>query len=92
MILHTMNRHYYLKVIQKLQANDITFKVVHISDTKFNVFFGDPSCIEVASTFVDKPLNELSDQEDFILGVLLGYDIKEQCKRYTERTALKEVS
>lgn len=92
MILHTMHRRHFLKVVQKLNANSITYKIVHLSEAKFNVFFGDENCIEVASSFVDKPLNELSDKEDFILGVLLGYDIKEQCKRYIERSEQKEVA
>lgn len=34
---------------------------------------------------VTRPLNELSPEEDFILGALLGYDIRRQCERYCQR-------
>ena len=33
-------------------------------------------------TFVDKPLNKLTPEEDFMLGIMLGYDISMQCERY----------
>ncbi|WP_338124706.1 DUF2023 family protein [Fusobacterium mortiferum] len=28
---------------------------------------------------------EFSPEEDFILGVLLGYNVQQQCKRYIDR-------
>ncbi len=31
---------------------------------------------------VDRPLNLLTPEEDFILGAMLGYDICAQCERY----------
>ncbi len=35
---------------------------------------------------INKPcLGEVSDEEDFILGAMLGYDIVLQCKRYMDR-------
>ena len=34
---------------------------------------------------VDKPLNQLTPEEDFILGAMLGYDICAQCERYCAR-------
>ena len=34
---------------------------------------------------VTKPLCQLSPEEDFILGAMLGYDICAQCERYCER-------
>ena len=35
--------------------------------------------------FVHKPLNELSAEEDFMLGVMLGCDLPMQCERYCTR-------
>ena len=35
----------------------------------------------VVRSFVDKPLSRLSPQEDFMLGMLLGYDPAQQCRR-----------
>ena len=34
---------------------------------------------------VTRPLNQLTPEEDFILGAMLGYDICTQCERYCER-------
>ena len=34
---------------------------------------------------ITKPLNQLTPEEDFILGAMLGYDIRVQCERYCER-------
>lgn len=42
-------------------------------------------CLETVATFIHKPLNELSAEEDFMLGAMLGYDIAGQCERYCKR-------
>ena len=34
---------------------------------------------------VTRPLNQLTPEEDFILGAMLGYDICAQCERYCKR-------
>lgn len=36
---------------------------------------------------ITRPLQQLSPEEDFILGALLGYDICMQCERFCKRTA-----
>ena len=41
--------------------------------------------LETVATFIHKPLNELSAEEDFMLGAMLGYDIAGQCERYCKR-------
>jgi hypothetical protein len=33
----------------------------------------------------DKKLNELTPEEDFILGIMLGYDRLRQCNRYLKQ-------
>jgi hypothetical protein len=38
---------------------------------------------------VNKPLSQLTPEEDFILGAMLGYDICAQCERYCERKCRK---
>ncbi|MGN0010127.1 MAG: DUF2023 family protein, partial [Marinilabiliaceae bacterium] len=47
--------------------------------------FGRPQCIKAVSRFVSRPLYDLTPEEDFILGALLGYDICLQCERYCDR-------
>lgn len=41
---------------------------------------------------ITRPLDQLSPEEDFILGALLGYDIRMQCERYCSRKCQKEMT
>ena len=50
-----------------------------------NVYFGRRECLEAIRLIVTRPLNELTPEEDFILGAMLGYDICAQCERYCKR-------
>ena len=36
-----------------------------------------------------RPLNELTPEEDFILGTMLGYDLCAQCQRFCQRKCRK---
>lgn len=46
---------------------------------------GKKECLDAIRMIVTKPLCQLSPEEDFILGAMLGYDICAQCERYCER-------
>ena len=50
-----------------------------------NVYFGRRECLEAIRLIVTRPLNQLTPEEDFILGAMLGYDICAQCERYCKR-------
>ncbi|MDO4930548.1 MAG: DUF2023 family protein [Bacteroidales bacterium] len=67
-----------------------TLKIDHltqpVSDKKVNLYFGDKLCLEAVKTFVHKPLSQLTPAEDFMLGAMLGYDIRQQCKRFCQRS------
>ena len=41
--------------------------------------FGEPDAVRA---FIDKPLNRLTPEQDFMLGAMLGYDIIQQCERF----------
>ena len=69
MILFTCNRRFEQQACRRL----------------CNVYFGRRECLDAIRLFVTRPLNELSPEEDFILGAMLGYDICAQCERYCER-------
>ena len=56
-----------------------------VTEQKVNLYFGKRSCLDAVQTFVDKPLNKLTPEEDFMLGIMLGYDISMQCERYCKR-------
>ena len=46
---------------------------------------GRKACVEAIQYIISRPLSDISPEEDFILGALLGYDITMQCERYCKR-------
>jgi hypothetical protein len=68
-----------------LRAKGMECFVQRFGTNRANVFFGRPDCVEVARRILRGKLNELTDEEDFILGALLGYDCRQQCRRYLRR-------
>ncbi len=82
MVLYTMNREYRDFAIQRLESQKISYTTQEVGTNKINLFFGKPECMEAVRHIITRPLNQLTPEEDFILGAMLGYDICQQCKRY----------
>jgi hypothetical protein len=76
--------------ITKLKNSGISYLVSPACDEKVNIFFGDCPCISILESFGEKKLNKFDEKEDFILGVLLGYDLTKQCERYINLTSPKK--
>lgn len=73
----------YRKIIEnRLIHEEIDYFVQEVNNRKVNVFFGAKDCVEIIKSFANKPLNELTPEQDFILGIMLGYDRLKQCGRY----------
>lgn len=66
----------------KLSRENIDYAIQAVNEDKINVFFGAKECVDVIKNFIHKKLNEFTPEQDFILGILLGYDRRQQCKRY----------
>lgn len=80
------------KIKNRLEKEKISHLIHQIDKNKINVYFGDQNSIDVVKTFNTHRLDEISDEQDFILGIMLGYDRLKQCKRYLGRkrkTSLK---
>ena len=75
---------------KKLQGRKFEYEIQMLGDTKFNVFFGEKQCVDVIRSFGGKPLNEYTNEQDFILGIMLGYSRAKQCERYLERSGVNE--
>lgn len=75
-------------VEKRLSKDAIDHFVHHVSATKTNVLFGRGPCVEIVRRIVTKPLGQLSPEEDFILGTLLGYDQQQQCLRFLAMTKM----
>ena len=85
MILFTCNRRFEAFAINRLCRQSIDYVLQPAGKDNVNVYFGRKECLDAIRLFVTRPLNELSPEEDFILGAMLGYDICAQCERYCER-------
>ncbi len=92
LVLHTMDSRFYEEVVDKLRGLEIPFIIREVSPRKINVFFGNHLCIEVLERIGDKPLSGFTDEEDFILGTMLGYALPQQCERYIMRKSQAEES
>ena len=87
MILFTCNRRFEAFATNRLCRQSIDYVVQPAGKENVNVYFGRKECLDAIRLFVTRPLNELTPEEDFILGAMLGYDICAQCERYCERKA-----
>ncbi len=72
-------------VCERLRRQGIDYLLQEVAAGKVNLYFGKRACLEAIRTFVDKPLNRLTPEEDFMLGTLLGYDLTRQCERFCQR-------
>jgi hypothetical protein len=86
LFLMTISRRELALVLGKLEAQGIHHFVQEVSPVKVNLFFGRPAFVAVARSFVTRPLNALTVEEDFMLGTLLGYDSEQQCRRFLTRS------
>jgi hypothetical protein len=85
LVLHTTGAENEELIVKTLNQRKIPHTVRRISEKKINVFFGSRSCIDVLESFPHLDLARLSPDRDFILGAMLGYDIKAQCRRYLRK-------
>lgn len=88
MVLYTVNNRFVDQAVKRLQIEDIPFTMQEVGNGRTNLFFGRKECIEVVKKMINRPLQQLSPEEDFILGALLGYDICIQCERFCRRSRL----
>ncbi|PIU68203.1 MAG: DUF2023 domain-containing protein [Armatimonadetes bacterium CG07_land_8_20_14_0_80_40_9] len=88
LVLHTTNEQEKVAIEKKLKMEKISYYIRQLNGGKINVFFGDTVCIEIIKQMVNKPLSSLTEEEDFMLGVMLGYDRQKQCERYLKRKRL----
>ncbi len=87
--LYTFNASMKDEVEEWLTCRHIDYILQEVTPSKYNVFFGDTSCLNVIRHIGgDKPLGQYTPEEDFMLGIMLGYDRLEQCRRYQKRVSV----
>ncbi len=90
LVLHTMCSRDQDKAEHLLSQRGLEYTIKIVTEGKINIFFGNPDCIMVVRSFGDKSLSEYTPEEDFILGVMLGYDRNQQCLRYLDRKEVQK--
>lgn len=81
LVLTTEKSKYKDKIAKRLERENIDYVIHDVNETKINVYFGEKPCVDVIKTF-NPELSKTSPEQDFILGILLGYDKVKQCIRY----------
>jgi hypothetical protein len=81
----TMDRSDLPAALARLALARVASHVHAVGNAKVNLFFGRAAHVDCVRSFVDRPLNQLTPHEDFMLGTLLGYDRERQCERFLER-------
>lgn len=85
LFLLTMTPHEARAVQDRLDREGIAWHNQPVTSAKVNVYFGQPVFVELAGRLARQSLNQLTPEQDFMLGTLLGYDREQQCRRYLER-------
>lgn len=73
---------------ERLESQGIPYLEQPVGERKVNLYFGNAVCLKVVQTFIHKAMHELTPAEDFMLGAMLGYDIRQQCERFCKRAAV----
>lgn len=82
MVLYTIPIKFAESTYRKLRSQQLDYFVQPVGNSKVNIFFGRRECVETTRQMITCPLHQLSPEEDFILGMMLGYDVCAQCERY----------
>ena len=85
MVLFTFNKRYEDYATARLKRQNISYILQPVGNDRIHLFLGRKQCLEAIRLMVTRPLSQLTPEEDFILGAMLGYDICAQCERYCER-------
>lgn len=85
MVLYTTHGRNRDFVVRRLDNRNISYVEQPVGNGRINIFFGSDECIDAVRLLLSRPLYELTPEEDFILGAMLGYDICAQYKRYCRR-------
>lgn len=90
LVLHTMSADEKILAEDLLGKRGISFYTQTVNSKKINVFFGKEASVKIIQSFGNLSLSKFTNEQDFILGIMLGYDRNQQCDRYVKREKLAE--
>lgn len=83
--LYTGAKDKEIKIKTALEGQNIDYTICQLPGGKINVFFGSRMCLDIVKQFSCSELNNISVEEDFILGMMLGYAKSQQYERFLAR-------
>lgn len=90
LVMHTLPACQLDLATDKLHRFGIDYHIHTGQRDKIVVFFGSPASVAVVRHVMkDKKLSDLTPEEDFVLGSMLGYDISKQCDRYLKKIGIR---
>jgi hypothetical protein len=78
-------------VTRELELEGVAYWFRPLEDGRLNVYFGHRACIDVIRSFGECPHFRLTPEQDFMLGIMLGYDRTRQCERFLARLTPRTV-
>lgn len=69
-------------ISSRLKRLGIDYLVYHAGSRNINVFLGDSACLKIIRQIGKVDLRHYTPEEDFMLGIMLGYGRRQQCRRY----------
>lgn len=73
------------KLKKSLDMQKINYLIYPLVENKINVFFGEQDCLDIVENFSSSDLSKITHEEDFMLGIMLGYGKAQQYKRFLNR-------
>ena len=82
LILHTTDAALMTLILHRLKRRGVAYQIYRLDNGRVNVFFGSADCVAIVRGFAKKNLSDYTPEEDFILGIMLGYSRQKQFQRY----------
>jgi hypothetical protein len=80
--LQTLPDEYESWITSRLKQFGIDYQIYHAGTRNINVFLGDSVCLQIIRKIGKLDLSSYTPEEDFMLGIMLGYGRRQQFKRY----------
>ena len=82
LVLYKADKFLKRKIENRLKREKMAFIVYSLGESHINVFFGNVLCVEVVKRINKEHLNDYTAEEDFMLGIMLGYGLIPQIERF----------
>ena len=80
--LQTLPEEHESWVASRLERLGVDYVIYPAGKRHVNVFLGDKECLQVIRAIGKFDLSQYTSEEDFMLGIMLGYGRRQQCARY----------